>query len=168
MKYVVITWIAVTMSLITHGHSATFAERCEGIWQGNMMIWAQGRLVDSVTVKLTVQQVSDSSKTWIWKTEYLSTQHPVIKDYKLIQINDQATQYDFDEGEGVIIRNYIFGSKMYSFFRVDKVSLSAYYELVDDKLVFEVTSGSKSKVKSKEVINYTCDYVQRVEFKRLS
>ena len=61
----------------------SFPEKCLGIWTGTMHIYSRGSLVDSVPIKLNVTR-TNAPDTFIWKTEYLSTKNPMVKDYKLV------------------------------------------------------------------------------------
>jgi hypothetical protein len=59
-----------------------FADQCLGIWKGTMKIYSRGILKDSVPVKMTVAKTS-TARDYTWKTEYLSPNQPVTKDYIL-------------------------------------------------------------------------------------
>jgi hypothetical protein len=48
-----------------------FPEKCLGVCEGIMHIYSQGIKRDSVKVKFTAAK-TDTSGTYIWKTEYLS------------------------------------------------------------------------------------------------
>jgi len=146
-----------------------FPTLCEGTWQGTMNIWSHGRLMDSVKIKLTILPLMDERGAYTWKTEYLSEKNPMVKDYVIYQQNDNVLEYIIDEGDGVLLTNYVFGYKMYNMFKVGKTWLTSSYEFLQDKLIFEVTSGSVSKVKSKGgVTNYTYDFLQRAILTRLN
>lgn len=139
-----------------------FGDRCTGTWQGEMYIYNKGKLVDSVTVQLTVAPINDTA--WTWKTDYLSAKMPMTKDYKLLY--DQQNIYLTDEGDGVVLTNYHFANKLYSIFETEGVTLTASYELIGDALVFEVTSGNKL-VAANGISSITVDFLQRVVFKRI-
>ena len=95
-----------------------------------MYIWSRGTVVDSVEVKLTILKNSESPKRWIWKTEYLSESMPVIKDYQLVERDSLRGLYGTDEGDGIELKNYLFGNKLYSAFDVDGIMLTSSYELI--------------------------------------
>ncbi len=144
-----------------------FPTLCEGTWKGTMHIWSSGRLMDSVKIKLTILPLMDERGTYSWKTEYFSETHPMVKDYIIYQKEGSIHEYIIDEGEGVLLTNYVYGSKMYNLFKVGKTWLTSSYEFLEDQLIFEVTSGAKSKLKSKGgVANYTFDFLQRAVLKR--
>ncbi|SOD91764.1 hypothetical protein [Spirosoma fluviale] len=91
---------------------------------------------------------------------------PVVKDYTL-RLKDAAKhEYVTDEGDGVVLADYLFGNKLYSVFETQGIVLTSTYELIGDKLIFEVTSGRKQAEPSQGVINYSVDNLQRVVFKK--
>ena len=140
---------------------ARFPESCVGNWEGKMFIYGQGMLRDSVDVALTVEVISDS--TWKWKTEYFSTKYPVVKDYKLRYVEKNI--YAMDEGDGIELLTYHFHNKLLSSFETEGIYLTVNYELINDNLVFEVTSGKKIPA-TNSVINYSIDNLQKVIFHR--
>jgi hypothetical protein len=62
--------------------------------------------------------------------------------------------------------DYYFIIKLYSVFDTLGVMLTSSYELKDNQLIFEVTSGKKIE-ENKEVINYSVLNLQRVIFKKV-
>lgn len=160
-------FLSFVLVFIGHSFAESFPQRCEGKWEGIMHIWSRGVLIDSVEVLFTVQPIDNELGTWTWKTEYISEKMPLTKNYKLIQKGEQSNEYLLDEGDGVVLTNYTFGNKMYSLFKVGKIWLTASYEFVAQYLIFEVTSGKKSKEKSKGVKNFTFDFLQRVQLTKI-
>jgi hypothetical protein len=143
-----------------------FVENCIGNWSGTMYIFSKGNIVDSVKVKLTIA-ITTEKDVWTWKTEYLSEKMPMTKDYKL-RVKDKAKGiYLTDEGDGLMLEDYLFENKMYSVFEVQGILLTSSYELRNqNELIFEVTSGKKIEQNSKEVTNFTVNNLQRVVFRR--
>lgn len=165
MKFIWLKLLLICLGFIpVSGKTQHFVEECEGVWFGSMQIYARGVLVDSVAVRLTVTPIPSEENRWVWNTEYLSDKMPMTKAYVLIQQSEST--FLLDEGDGVLLTNTVFGNKMYSLFKVDKTWLTASYELLGDTLIFEVTSGQRSKQKSKDAKNYSVDYVQRVVLKK--
>ncbi len=160
--------ILVCIGLGTQSNAQNnFPEKCEGIWEGMMMIYSQGKLRDSVKVQLSVVGTSDLN-TWDWKTEYLSERMPMVKDYKLRLVDAVKQEYVIDEGEGLELNSYLFGDKLYSIFETSGFLLTSTYELNGDNLVFEVTSGKILDQEVKDVANYSVSNTQRVVFNRIS
>ena len=140
----------------------SFPERCEGTWEGMMHIYRQGQLVDSVQIIFTAAQTEEAN-TWTWKTQYISEKYPMTKDYQLKIDDSEKGYYLLDEGDGVVLRDYGFGDKIYSVFEVQGILLTSSYELQGDHLIFEVSSGKKiAPAEGQQVINYSVDNLQRV------
>ena len=142
----------------------SFPSRCQGTWKGMMYLYRHGKLMDSVKVRLTVEKSTPDS--WSWKTEYLSPQRPMVKDY-VMRVKDAANNiYITDEGEGIELTDYLYNNKLYSVFETEGILLTSSYELVGTVLIFEVTSGKKPIASDKPVLNYAVDNLQRVVFTR--
>lgn len=145
----------------------TFVEACLGNWKGTMYIYSRGVLKDSVLVKFTAAK-TEKPDAWTWKTEYLSSKQPMVKDYVLRTRDAAKGLYLTDEGGGIELMDYLFGNKLYSVFETSNIVLTATYELRSpNELVFEVTSGKKISEGSPDVINYSVDNLQRVIFKKI-
>jgi len=142
-----------------------FPEKCLGIWEGIMQIYSQGIQRDSVKVRFTAAK-TDTSGTYIWKTEYLSTTTPVVKDYRLVVDNIKEGRYILDEGDGSKIVEYVVNNKMHSLFKVDDIYLTSSTELVNKQLIIEVTSGKELK-EIQGVKSYSFANVQRMVLTRI-
>jgi hypothetical protein len=143
----------------------TFGDKCLGNWEGTMYIYGKGQLRDSVPVQLTVQKTA-SPDTWTWKTSYLSKIQPMVKDYKLVLKDATTNTYVTDEGDGIILKDYLFNNKLYNVFETQGIFLTSSYELIGDQLIFEVSSGKKLEEENKVVTNYSVTSLQRVIFKK--
>ncbi|MEZ4901702.1 MAG: hypothetical protein R2822_08070 [Spirosomataceae bacterium] len=143
-----------------------FPDKCMGSWQGTMYIYKFGLLKDSIQVKLTVAKHTDK-EAWSWKTEYLSAKQPVTKDYVLRLKDASKNLYITDEGGGVALTDYLVGQKLYSVFETGGYLLTASYELLDNKLIFEVTSGKKEPAIHPDINTYSSENLQRVVFEKL-
>ena len=134
----------------------SFPEKCLGIWIGTMHIFSRGSLVDSVPIKLNVTR-TNAPDTFIWKTEYLSTKNPMVKDYKLVISDAGKGVLKTDEGDGTFLIDYLFENKLYSVFETQGILLTSTYEWLGNQIIFEVTSGKELQttngVKSYSVLN---------------
>lgn len=157
-----ITLLLTIFSLTTAHSQNRFPDRCIGIWKGVMTIQNQsGKTVDSVPVVFTVAKLDANS--WAWKMEYKSEKYPIIKDYKLIADSQQENVYRTDEGDGIAIREQVFGSRLMSFFETDNILLTATYELRDTTLYFEVVAANKGAVETHNGVgSYPITNVQSV------
>jgi hypothetical protein len=142
-----------------------FGDKCIGNWEGTMYIYGKGQLRDSVPVQLTVQKTANHD-TWKWKTSYLSKTQPMVKDYKLILKDATTNTYVTDEGDGIILKDYLFNNKLYNVFETQGIFLTSSYELIGEQLIFEVSTGKKLEEENKGVTNYSVTSLQRVIFKK--
>lgn len=143
---------------------AAFGDRCLGTWTGEMYIYANGSIRDSVAVRLEVAKID--STAWSWRTDYLSEKMPVTKDYILRLLDLTKGWYATDEGDGVVLRDYLFGNKLYTVFEVEGILLTSTYEYQGEVLIFEVTSGRKREDSVAGLHNFSVNNLQRVVFKR--
>lgn len=144
----------------------SFPEQCIGTWKGMMYIYAYGNLRDSVQVELSVAKIEDNS--WKWRTDYISEKMPVTKNYIMRVDPKSAHTFLLDEGDGVVLTNYLTGTKLYSNFETEGILLGSSYEFMEGNLVFEVTSGKKlNEAEESGVTNYSVDFVQRVILKKM-
>ncbi len=141
----------------------SFGKACLGTWEGVMRMYQKGQLKDSVKIQLTVAETPDP-KVWVWKTEYLSSKHPAVKDYTLKLIDENTGQYAIDEGEGTLLPHYRFDTKLFSVFETEGITLTSSYELRGEVLIFEVTSGKKGQANA--VTTFSVDYLQKALLKR--
>lgn len=161
MRTILITVLLVIIAAQVKSQTH-FPEQCEGLWNGKMYIYAGGKLRDSVEAKLTVKKSTDS--TWTWKTEYFSKKAPIVKDYVIkLKAKENFAEYILDEGDGIQLESYLVGSKLYNIFAVQGQTLMSYYELRDNKLIFEILSSKESDTKQ-EVTNYKLQFLQRTVF----
>jgi len=144
-----------------------FPDRCIGKWKGVMYISRNGIVKDSIKMQLSIASITDAAiPSWSWKTEAFTGRMPVTKNY-VLRLKDAAKNwYTKEEGVGVELQDYFFGNKLYSVFETSGVMLTSTYELLDNKLISEVTSGKKIIAENNGVINYSVDNLQRVVFSR--
>lgn len=137
-----------------------FPDKCLGIWEGIMNIYHKGHLKHRVNVRFTASKTTTAG-TYVWKTEYLSPKKPMVKDYKLVVDDINEGRYLLDEGDGIQLIEYVVGNKMRSLFKVEDIYLTSTTELIDDQLIFEVTSG-KEITEVKGIKGYSFTNVQRM------
>ncbi|PKK36627.1 hypothetical protein BWI96_09565 [Siphonobacter sp. SORGH_AS_0500] len=153
----------IMASLSSVKAQVSFGKACLGKWEGMMRMYQKGQLKDSVKILLTVAETQDP-QVWLWKTEYLSTKHPAVKDYTLKIVDESKGHYVIDEGDGTALPSYRFENKLFSLFETEGITLTSTYELKGDELVFEVTSGKKGSVQP--VTTFSVDYLQKALLKR--
>lgn len=142
-------------------NAQSFPEKCIGQWTGKMLLFNSKKKVnpDSLSISLTVKKI-DSLNAYIWRTEYLSTEHQIVKDYKLVP-TDNENEFFIDEGNDIKLLNFNYDNKLYSMFGINDLVLTATYEITPKGLLFEVVSGKRTETKA-EVENYKITAVQKV------
>lgn len=162
-----IYFVIILLALIVKVNAQNdFISKCIGKWQGTMCIYSAGKLRDSVKVELTIAKTS-TLNVWTWKTDYKSEKMPVVKDYKMKLSDTKPNCYITDEGDGIELENYLFNNKLYNVFETEGIMLTSSYELLNDKLIFEVTSGKKTSKDSSQVTNFSVSSLQRVIFSKV-
>ncbi|MEM8898666.1 MAG: hypothetical protein AAGC85_11205 [Bacteroidota bacterium] len=141
-----------------------FPEKCLGTWEGMLMIYQQGQLRDSVKVIFTVAK-TDEDDRWAWKKEYVSEKYPMVKDYELVLKDAEKGYYITDEGDNIQLTDYLFGNKLYSVFETGGILLTSTYEMREEELIFEVTSGKKL-TEDQEVNTFSVSSMQKAVFTR--
>lgn len=141
-----------------------FPEKVEGTWEGTMQMYRHGQLADSVKVEFEVKPLAEAD-SWMWEMRYVTEQGVQKKPYKLRVVDAVHGRYVTDEGGGLLLTDYQFGNKLYSVFEVKGTYLTASYELVNEYLVFEVTSG-KPLEPAAGVNRFSVDFLQRAVMKR--
>jgi len=125
----------ILFSWLSLNAQTSFPEKCLGIWTGTMHIYNRGSLVDSVTIKLNVTR-TNAPDTFVWKTEYLSEKFPMVKDYKLVISDAGKGVFITDEGDGIILMDYLFENKLYSVFETQGILLTSTYKWLGNKIIF--------------------------------
>lgn len=149
------------LTSLTINSQVNFADKCIGEWNGDMEFYKEGKLLGKMPIKFTVEKTKQEN-IWVWKTEYLSKKHPGVKDYLLKLTDSEKQLYLLDEGNNITLNSYVFHNKLYQIFDTDGIMLTSSYELINDSLIFEVSSGKKIAKNNKDVSSYTIDYLQRV------
>ena len=167
MKFNIIKFIAFCVLLcctsLVHAQDLQIKDY-EGLWKGKLMIYQRGMLVDSVKVQHLVKQIDNKSYTW--KTDYLSPTRPVTKDYKLLLNPDEPNKFTIDEGDNLLLYQYLFDEKMHSSFMTQGILITSTYEFRKREIIFELTSGTKMEKGHPDVENFSITSMQRMVLRR--
>lgn len=137
-----------------------------GKWEGLMHIYKLGKLTDTVSVELTIQNLYKDS-VWQWKTVYKSVKLPVVKDYVLRVKDASRGIYIVDEGDGIELLEYYADSSMYCQFETSGFLLSSVYTWKNNEIYYELTSASKIKKAKNDIFNFTIPNLQKVVFRKV-
>jgi hypothetical protein len=144
-----------------------FPEKCLGEWQGMMYMYRMNKIQDSVKVHFTVAELEKDS-VYTWKTEYLSLQTPIVKDYKLVVKDAGQGHYILDEGDDLKLIESHLGTKLVSVFQVNEMLLVSSYEFINDQLIFEVSSGKGADEMSFEMESSNANAPKQIKIKNFS
>jgi hypothetical protein len=154
-----VSFLLLILLFHTAKSQTSLIENYIGVWSGTLQLYNNVKNTGSVPIELTIAK-TDDPKTWIWKTAYLSEKTPMTKDYKLKLIDLEKNIYAIDEGNGVILNNFLFDKKMYCLFETETIYLTATYEFFDDKIIFELTSSKKEKT-TNSITNFNVSHLQK-------
>lgn len=159
--------ILLVFTALAHKISAqsTFPEKALGTWEGQMLLYKDVAVYDSTAMRLLIEKTGEK-EVYTWNTEYLSKKYPVTKDYQLRLLDAEKQTYALDEGDGIVLKSYVFGDKMYSNFTTHGKFLASSYELRGGELIFEVNSG-KQLDETEGVTNYSVNSLQRAVMQRV-
>ena len=115
-----------------------FLSAFEGNWKGDLEIIGSRRQVQRVPMQMEIKKLTDS--VWLWKTTY-AAEKPIIKNYTLQMRNEEEGKYMLDEGDGILIHINRLDNKLYALFNVEGSILACTYEIIADKLHYEIASG---------------------------
>lgn len=144
---------------------AEFLKSYEGIWRGKLEIYHSTSIVQEVPVQLSIIR-SDSTNDWIWRTEYFSVQNPIVKDYRMKIHESKPGVFLMDEGDGIQLLHYRFANQLVCFFQTDGISIFSTYEIVADRLIFELFSGKLVGSGHELVQNSEMNVLQKVVYTR--
>ncbi len=121
--------------------SDSFPESWLGSWEGDLNIYKENKLVQTLPIELEMLAI-DTSDNYVWAIIYGEDKVAGRRSYELEIINAEKGIYRIDEKNSIKLESYLFGNKLYSQFSVMGSQLLCTYEKVDDKMIFEIISGS--------------------------
>ena len=102
-----------------------------------------------------------------WAMTYGEGDKKVVKDYKLVPVEDKLGRFRIDERNAVALDARLVNGAIYSQFEVGGYSLTARYELRGDTLRFEVTSSKRAAKKTGgDIQGYEVEVVQSAELRK--
>ncbi|MCB0686346.1 MAG: hypothetical protein KDC53_07470 [Saprospiraceae bacterium] len=158
---------ALTTTITAQNSQKYFGDHCVGNWKGTMLMYNDGILSDSVAVLFEVSKI-ENEDNWIWRTTYQTAAKEIIKDYILKLEDAEKGQYIIDEKDGILLNCFQVENKLFSIFSVGENLLTAIYQITDEQIIFEVTSGKKEQATGDGTIsNYSINHLQKVVLKKI-
>lgn len=118
-----------------------FPQSWLGNWIGDLNIYKENKLVQTIPMELEMAAI-DTSDNFVWAIIYGEDKVVGRRSYELEILDDEKGIYRVDEKNSINLESYLFGNKLYSQFSVMESQLLCTYEKVDDKMIFEIISGS--------------------------
>ena len=125
--------------------NASFPESWLGNWEGDLTIFKENKLVQTIPMELELASI-DTSDNYIWAIIYGEDKETGRRSYELEIVDAEKGLYRIDEKNSIKLEAYLFGNKLYSQFSVMENQLLCTYEKVEDKIIFEIISGSINPV----------------------
>jgi len=116
-----------------------------GNWVGDLNIYKENKLIQTLPMELEILEI-DSSENYIWAIIYGEDKTAGRRSYELESLDADKGLYRIDEKNTIKLEAYLFGNKLYSQFSVMGNQLLCTYEKIDDKIIFEIISGSTEPV----------------------
>ena len=132
----------------------TFPESWLGNWVGDLHIYKENKLVQTIPMELEMAAI-DTSDHFVWAIIYGEDKIAGRRSYELEVLDAEKGIYRVDEKNSIKLESYLFGNKLFSQFSVMESQLLCTYEKVGDKMIFEIISGSINPISitGKEMIN---------------
>jgi hypothetical protein len=108
-----------------------------GIWEGNLDIYKNQQIVQSVSMRLE-HLASDSAGVYIWAITYGDDTVSGRRPYELKTKDVSKGHFIVDEKNGILIDGFVFGNKYISHFEVMGNQLTSIYERSGNHLIFEI------------------------------
>jgi len=120
-----------------------------GNWEGELNIYKENKLVQTLPMELEILEI-DISDNFVWAIIYGEDKTVGRRSYELEILDAEKGIYRIDEKNSIKLESYLFGNKLYCQFSVMESQLLCTYEKVDDKMFFEIISGSIKPVSTTE------------------
>ncbi|KYG80239.1 hypothetical protein [Roseivirga echinicomitans] len=125
---------------------AQLSENWEGEWAGELKIYNEKGLQQTVDMGLNI--ISKSDSLWSWQIIYGSGEQEQLRDYLLYKNKADLNQYILDEQNSIQLYLSHVNQGLYSWFTVTQNELLVSYELIDEEIHFKtiVTTESQSLI----------------------
>lgn len=116
-------------------------ESWHGIWKGKLEIYNSKGLSQTVPMELHISPVPGSNKL-TYTMIYGEGEQAQTRPYFLIAVDPAQGHYQVDEGNAILLDDFLLGGKFYSRFAVEGILLQSSMELRGKQLIYEITSGN--------------------------
>ena len=125
--------------------SDSFPEAWLGNWEGELHIYRENKLMQSIPMELEILPI-DTSDNFVWAIIYGPDKEAGRRSYELEITDSEKGFYRIDEKNSIKLESYLFGNKFYSQFSVMNSQITCTYEKAGEEIHFEIISGSVEPV----------------------
>jgi len=125
--------------------TASFPESWLGNWVGDLNIYRENKLVQTIPMELELLAI-DTSDNYVWAIIYGEDKVAGRRSYELEIVDTEKGFYKIDEKNSIKLEAYLFENKLYSQFSVMESQILCTYEKVGDNIIFEIISGSVNPI----------------------
>lgn len=132
----------ILIFFLSHAHGQ-LSENWEGQWKGELKIYNEKGLQQTVEMGLNIISKSDSS--WKWQIIYGSGEQKQLRDYLLYKNATDPNQFILDEQNSIQLYLSYVNQGLYSWFTVMQNELLVSYELIDEKIHFKTITTTENQ-----------------------
>lgn len=133
----------------------------EGTWQGDLLVVKSDDTIETVTMRLVIEPVSETAHTW--RIEYLTDKQHSVRAYEIAPDESGSGRFVIDEKNGIRLDCRLFGNVLVSHFQVQGAMLHSRCEHRGDAIAVEIVSfdgenprRNLSDEDNIEVLSYSC------------
>lgn len=142
-----ISWISLIHFLGASPLLAQLSDEWIGKFSGEVSIYNEKGLAQTVRMQLNIMQLSDTS--FQWKITYGEGENTDMRDYRLLNNPKDKNQFILDELNGIRLYLSYINEGLYSWFGLNSSELLLSYELRDGHIQFSaVSSKNETLLKS--------------------
>jgi hypothetical protein len=139
-KYNFILFLFLIFSSISGFSQKQFPAEYEGVWKGELSIYAGTRVVQKAKMQLTIQS-TDVDSVYTYQLQYGEGNGADIRDYQLNILDQDKGMFEIDEKNSIVLPAQLFHNKVVSTFIVEGNMIQFVYNLFEDRIQVEVFSG---------------------------
>lgn len=121
-----------------------FPDTWQGRWAGELSIYKAGQKVQTLPMSLDIGRLDSVHYRFV--TLFGTDPQAGKRSYELIVKDAAKGLYVVDEQNSIQLESYLFENKLFCWFAVEGNLLSATYEKVGERIIFEIVSGSHQPV----------------------
>lgn len=151
LSNLIVLFFFLNMSAVfaqTATDSLSFPASWKGIWMGNLEIFNNKGLTQSLPMQLHILPIQNSDR-YTWTIFYGEDTIAGKRDYELVPIDTAKGIYSIDEKNSIAMEGYFLGGKYFQRFEVmGNLLLTTTEKVSKTELIWEIVSGKLEPVSS--------------------